>query len=299
MIRALLAGLVLLPLVARAQVPADGRFFVAGDGTLTIVRVAGNERVQVRYRNPDGTYDGDALAKLRHVFRSKDGKAGPIEPRFVELLAWLQREAGGAPLRLMSGYRSPAYHEGLRRRGRKAASGSMHTEGMAADLMFPKGQLGDLWLAVRALECCGAGKYVGNGFLHVDTGQPRFWEPATAKTDENLSAGNARAFARTEYDRYAAGEPVEVGFHGVTLPPIRIKRSGWLVPDGAAAGPVVTVLDVAEATPGAGCIEVDAQTRLRVTGSSPTPRGRLVFEVCEPRVERTPARIETNPIAVR
>lgn len=299
MSRALLAVVLLLPFVAHAQAPADGRFFVAGDGTLTVVRIADGGRVQVRYRNADGSYDPPALAKLSHAFRGKDGKAGPIEPRFVELLAWLQAEAGGAPLRLLSGYRSPAYNEGLRRRGRKAASGSMHTEGMAADLAFPKGQLNDLWLAVRALECCGAGKYVGNGFIHVDTGQPRFWEPATAKTDENLSGGNARAFARTDYDRYAAGETIAVGFHGVTLPPIRIKRSGWLVPAGDATGAILTVLDAAESVPGPGCIEVDAETRLHVTGAPATSRGRVVFEVCEPRVERTPVRIETNPIAVR
>jgi uncharacterized protein YcbK (DUF882 family) len=282
-----------------ATPPGTSRFFVAGGGTLTVVRVAGNERAQVRYRRPDGTYDPTALATLSRTFRDKAGNAGPIEPRFVELLAWLQQTAGGAPLRLLSGYRSPAYNEGLRKRGRKAASGSMHTEGMAADLVFPKQQLHTLWLAVRALECCGAGKYVGNGFMHVDTGQPRFWEPATAKTDENLSAGNARAFARTEYDRYEAGEPIAVALHGVTAPPIRLVRSAELVPEGATAGTRVTVLDVAETAPGDGCIEADARTRLRVTGAAATARGTLVLEVCEPRLERTPAHIATNPIAVR
>lgn len=297
MTRALLALVLLLPSAVRAD--EGTRFFVAGDGTLAVVRVAGGERVQVRYRRDDGTYDPEALAKLRRVFRSKDGKSGPIEPRFVELLAWLQAEAGGAPLRLLSGYRSPAYNEGLRRRGRKAASGSMHTEGMAADLVFPKGRLHGLWLAVRGLECCGAGKYVGNGFLHVDTGQPRFWEPATAKTDENLSGGNARAFARTDWDRYEAGEAIAVGLHGVTLPPIRIARTAQLIPEGATSGAAVTVLDVETPEPADGCIEADAETRLLVTGAASTPRARLVLAVCEPRVERTPARIETNPIAVR
>lgn len=297
MTRALLAFVLLLPPAVLAD--EGTRFFVAGDGTLAVVRVAGGERVQVRYRRDDGTYDPEALAKLRRVFRSKDGTSGPIEPRFIELLAWLQAEAGGAPLRLLSGYRSPAYNEGLRRRGRKAASGSLHTEGMAADLVFPKGRLHALWLAIRALECCGAGKYVGNGFLHVDTGQPRFWEPATAKTDENLSGGNARAFARTNWDRYEAGESIAVGLHGVTLPPIRIARTAQLIPDGATSGAAVSVLDVEAPEAVDGCIEADAQTRLLVTGAASTPRGRLVLEVCEPRVERTPARIETNPIAVR
>ncbi len=294
--RALLA--VLLLLAGTAFADESSRFFVAGDGTLTMIRVAGNEKATVRYRLADGTYDPEALARLRRILRSKDGKQGEVTPRFVELLGWMYVRTGKQPLRLMSGYRSPSYNEGLRRAGRKAASGSLHTEGMAADLMLPKATMRDLWLDVRALECCGAGYYAGNGFMHVDTGTPRFWEAATSRTDENLSGGNARLFARTEFDRYQAGDPIEVSLHAITLPPVQIARTATLIPDGGTDGARVTV-DDAHAPGGDGCIEVDALTRLRVTGAIATPRARIVLATCEPRVERTPAQVQTNPIAIR
>jgi len=37
--------------------------------------------------------------------------------------------------------------------------------------------------------------------VHVDVGKPRFWEAATSRADEDLSGGNARVFARTDFDR--------------------------------------------------------------------------------------------------
>jgi hypothetical protein len=125
----------------------------------------------------------------------------------------------------------------LRAKGRKAASGSLHTEGLAADVAFPAKELRPLWLKIRELDCCGAGYYQSSGFLHLDVGAPRFWEPATSKVEENLSAGNARLFARTEYDRYAVGEPIVVTLHALTAPPVLIAKEAMLV-DGERHRPV-------------------------------------------------------------
>jgi uncharacterized protein YcbK (DUF882 family) len=274
------------------------RFYVMGDGTLGVTAIHSSERVTVTYRKADGSYDDAALAKVARVFRSKVGMVGEISPRFVELLSWVEGQTG-KPLSLMSGYRSPAYNEGLRRAGRKAASGSMHTEGMAADLAIPKAKLKDLWLAVRELDCCGAGYYAGNGFLHVDVGTPRFWEAATSKVDENLSAGNARVFARTDYDRYAGGEAMELRLHSVTSPPIHVRRAARLLADGATDGPTVTIEDVEAPGGGDGCIEADARSRLRVVGAPVVEKARVVLETCEPRIERTPAQVTSNPVSVR
>ena len=47
--------------------------------------------------------------------------------------------------------------------GAKAAGGSLHTEGLAADVAFPAKELRPLWLKIRDLECCGAGYYQKNG----------------------------------------------------------------------------------------------------------------------------------------
>jgi uncharacterized protein YcbK (DUF882 family) len=292
-------GIVALALVVASVAGAsEPRFFVAGDGSLAIVNRATKERVDVRYRRDDGGYDYAALDAIRHLMRSKgDGLEGEITPRFVELLGWVAVRAG-QPLILLSGYRSPAYNEGIRRRGKRAAGGSLHTEGLAADLAIPRDLLRPLWFEVRALECCGAGYYADQGFLHVDAGTPRFWETTTSRTDENLSAGNARVFARTDFDRYTAGEMMLVRLHAVTSPPIRLARTAHLVPEGGGAAAPVTVEQVGVAA-GSGCLAADGTTRLLVKGAPAMARGRVVLTTCDPRVERTPARIESNPVTLR
>jgi uncharacterized protein YcbK (DUF882 family) len=275
---------------------AEPRFFVAGDGSLAIANRATGERVDLRYRDSEGRYDYGALDRIRRVLRSRDGLEGEVTPRFVELLSWMYVRAG-QPLVLLSGYRSPVYNEGIRRRGVRAAGGSLHTEGLAADLALRRDLLEPLWLELRALDCCGAGHYARQGFLHVDVGKPRFWEADSSRTDENLSGGNARAFARTDYDRYAAGEMLLVRLHGITAPPVRLQRAALLVPDAGRSGTLA--VEEVGAPPGDGCITADGATRLLVKGAPPTSRGRIVFTTCEPRAERTPDRIESNPVSLR
>ena len=281
-------------------VAAEPRFFVAGDGTLEIVSRATGERAAVRYREADGNYDYTAIDAVRRIMRSKGGgEQGDITPRFVELLSYVQIHSG-RPLLLLSGYRSPAYNIGLRRRGVRAANGSMHTEGLAADLAFPRDDLLPLWLHVRSLDCCGAGYYENQGFLHLDVGKPRYWEAATSRTDEDLSGGNARLFAQTDYDRYTGGEMIMVRLHGVTAPPVQLQRAARFVRDGGAgAGAALTLTEVGRPDARDGCIVADAATRLLVQGAPRSDRGHIVLATCEPRVERTPAQIETNPVLLR
>jgi uncharacterized protein YcbK (DUF882 family) len=279
-----------------APAAAAPRFFLAGDGTLAVTSAHSGETVTVTYRGADGSYDAAALAKIRRVMRSRDGAEGDVSLRLVELLAWVYRSRGKQALRIQSGYRSPDYNEAIRARGARAAGGSLHTEGLAADVAFPAKELRPLWMKVRALECCGAGYYQSNGFLHLDVGRPRFWEPATSKVEENLSAGNARLFARTEFDRYPPGEPVVVTLHALTLPPVLIAKEATLV-DGDRVRPVGVEAPTGERE---GCLDVTEHgVRLRVTGAAAVERGRIVLRTCTPRVERTPATIETNPIQVR
>ncbi len=286
----------MLAAVAMAAGLAAPRFFHAGDGTLALVNAHSGDKASVTYRRADGTYDADALARLRRVMRSRDGAEGDVSLRLVELLAWVYRARGGQPLRIQSGYRSPDYNEAIRSRGARAAGGSLHTEGLAADVAFPAKELRPLWMRIRGLECCGAGYYGGEGFLHLDVGRPRFWEPATSKVEQNLSAGNARLFARTEFDRYAAGEPVVVTLHALTTPPVLIAKEAKLI-DGERQRPVHVETTASEHE---GCIDVtDHGIRLRVTGVVPVGRGRLVLETCAPRVEKTPDTVETNAIEVR
>ena len=280
---------------AVSAAPAD-RFFIMGDGTLALVSVHSGAKANVTYRRSDGTYDPVALAQIQHVMRSRDGGEGEMSLRLVEFLGHVYAERGHQALRIQSGYRSPDYNESIRARGAKAAGGSLHTEGLAADVAFPPKELKPLWLQIRKLECCGAGYYQKNGFLHLDVGRPRFWEPATSKVEENLSAGNARLFARTEFDLYAKDETIVVALHALTLPPVLVAKDAVLSSDGREQ-PVHVESSLPEEH---GCFAVDERgVRLRVTGVPGTARGMLVLKTCEPRVERTPATVETNPIDVR
>ena len=291
-----------LGLAAPLGAAVEPRFFIMGSGTLTLRSRATGEQATVRYRQPDGRYDYVAFGELQRILRSKGGGAQKeLSPRFVEVLAYVSDRIG-QPLLVLSGYRTPAYNDGLRRRGRKAAGGSLHTEGLAADIAVPRDRLYPLWTHLRGLECCGAGYYASQGFLHVDVGKPRFWEASTSRTDEDLSGGNARVLVRTDFDRYTAGEMMLVRLHAVTAPPIRIARAARLVPEGGGAPAALVVEDV-DAPPGVGksddCLVVDAATRLLVKGARRVARGRVVFATCPPRAERTPESIETNPVSIR
>ena len=277
---------IMLALATGTPLAAEPRFFLSGTGTVAIENAHTKERVTVHYRRPDDTYDPEALGRLANLFRSRgDGAVHDPVLRLVEVLSHLQDLAGTDHLVLFSGYRSPDYNQTLK----GSAKASMHTEGLAADIGLSKPNLSleTVWHKVRALDCCGAGFYGKDAFMHLDVGRPRFWEKTTSRVGENLAGGNARLFARTQYDRYAAGERVVVSVHSLTLPPVRIARDAKL-------GATPVRLD------GDDCIELDSTGKTLELPAAPktTDRVRLTLTTCEPRLERTPETIETNPIAV-
>lgn len=280
---------IMLALATGTPLAAEPRFFLSGTGSLAIENAHTKERIAIRYRRPDNTYDPDALDRLARLFRSRgDGAVHDPVLRLVEVLSHVQHLAGADHLVLFSGYRSPDYNQTLT----GAARASMHTEGLAADVGLAGARLPleTVWHRVRALDCCGAGFYGKDAYMHLDVGRPRFWEKDTSRVDENLAGGNARLFARTEYDRYAEGERIVVSVHSLTLPPVRIAREATL------GGTPVSLEGPADA-----CIELTATGATLALPAAPAlaERARLSLTTCEPRAERTPATIETNPIAVR
>jgi uncharacterized protein YcbK (DUF882 family) len=287
--------LALLLVLAAPAFAGPPRFFIMGSGRIVLVNGHTDERVSVRYRRDDNTYDETAMARIKHVFRSRDGGEGDMSLRLIEILSKLQDLAGGKDLVIISGYRSPEYNEGLRAKGVRAAGGSLHTEGLAADLAFPKSLLKPLWMKMREMDCCGAGYYQKEGFLHIDVGRARFWEPQTSRVEENLSAGNAKLFARTEYDRYEVGEEIVIRLHAMTVPPVGIASTAEMVGDTSRAVSVgVSSADAAL------CNGVTSSgSALNVKAAFPAERARLVLSTCEPRAERTPAQITANQITVR
>jgi uncharacterized protein YcbK (DUF882 family) len=290
------------------------RFFLSGDGTIALQNEHTGERLRVQFRDASGAYSPAALARIDRLFRSRgDDEETRVSLRLVELIDFIEDNWHPQSIQLLSGYRSGEYNAALIARGGKQARTSMHTEGLAADLHFTGLDQRELWLAVRDLECCGAGYYKTNGFLHLDVGKPRFWEETTSRVGENLSRGNARVIARTDFDRYDALDGAEIRLHAVTLRPLRIARRADLARDaegGAASGVVRTVrlVGTGGGAPAADdCIEFPASENpgriaLRVEDRDTAApggareRARIVLHTCEPRLEATPERIETNPI---
>lgn len=311
---AVLAVLWVLPVPAPATGPS--RFFFSGDGRLRLDHAHFAEHLDVRYRRADGTYDPAALERIAHFFRSRqNGERGDIALRTLELIDFIEDRFRPTRMVLISGYRSPEFNEQLRAHGARAAQFSLHTEGLAADIAFRGLDQKKLWARLRDLKLGGVGYYRKEGFLHVDSGRPRFWEPRTSKVEKNLSRGNAKIFARTEFDRYADLDGAIITLHGVTAWPLRIARTAEL--DGAT---LPLTADAEGAAVVDDCIvfssPADSGPRLRVasatsvepTRSTPSTESRrsasararsvLRLRTCEPRVEATPPDFETNPIEV-
>jgi uncharacterized protein YcbK (DUF882 family) len=297
-----LLTILLLPAAASAA----PRFFLAGNGHLLLQNAHFHATLDVRYRRRDGSYDPAALVRINHFFRSReDGKEEPISLRLIELLSYVQQRFRPGRMILVSGYRSPQFNSDLRAAGDAVARASLHTEAMAADVDFPDASMRKLWHQLRALHAGGAGYYRKNKFLHIDTGRPRFWEEATSRVDEDLAAGNARVFARTDFDRYSRIDGAIVSLHSVTALPLLLAPRAELVGGGDVLRLQLEPVG-ADVEMRGGCLAIDrgAQAyRLRVSSpASPEAmrhrRGRVVLSTCEPRVGKTPVHIESNIIEI-
>jgi uncharacterized protein YcbK (DUF882 family) len=292
---------VLLALVAvlrHTPAAADGtRFVFSGDGALDLYNAHFDEHLTVRYRDVEGHYDAQALARIERFFRSRsDGASGPVSLRLIELIDFVQDRWRPTRLTLVSGYRSPELNQTLRAAGNRVAQSSLHTEGLAADLQPAGVDLQRLWHELRGLEVGGVGLYRKDGFLHIDTGRPRFWEPATSGTEKNLSADNARLFARTDFDRYADLEGAVIRLHAVTALPIRIERTARIGDQPLPLAPLGQGIKV-----DGDCLVIEEpadQYALTVAASlAPPPRRAPIrLHTCAPRLGATPPEIATNPV---
>ena len=283
------------------------RFFFAGNGRLRLSHAHFDGALDVRYRRADGTYDPDALRQIRHFFRSReDGREGEVSLRLIELLAFIQDRYRPRRMTLLSGYRSPKFNEDLRTAAGATAQASLHTQGLAADIAVTGIDLRRLWRQLRERRTGGVGYYRTGNFLHVDTGPPRFWEETTSRVSENLSAGNARVFARTDFDRYPTIDGAVVTLHSVTAFPLLVAAQAHAVsPRGGSRLTLEPVGNGIERRDGCWAITAAADAyRWRVVHAEPaaTPRlderPHIVLSTCEPRIERTPLEIESNPIEI-
>lgn len=155
---------------AMAHVPAPVN--LGGNGNLTLKRNDTGEKITVRYRLKDGTYDGEALARLNRFMRCRmTGYEVPMAVKLVELLDAVEDKFGRRGLILLSGYRTPKLNGKIP----GSAKHSMHMLGWAADIKIPGYSSTKVKKFGQKLAVGGVGYYPYKGFTHLDVGKSRYW----------------------------------------------------------------------------------------------------------------------------
>jgi uncharacterized protein YcbK (DUF882 family) len=274
----------------------SGRFFLEGDGRVHLVNRTGAGGA-VTYRTPRGEYPESAQRRINQIFGVPPNASKGIAIRLIALLDYLQEQLRGGKITIVSGYRSPTYNEGLRKKGRLAARTSMHIEGMAADIEMEGVGGRRLWEFVRRLDCCGAGYYHGEG-IHVDVGPSRFWDETSTKVEQDLGARNKLVLLRTDWDLYRAGEEVRMTLGRITDYPIGVRRDGQLILTGQE------VVRVRLENGRTDCLLIPNRSAAPLAwkipkGIAPKEKARIRISFCHKPFPEMPEGIDSNPISIR
>lgn len=205
-----------------------GRFFISGDDKIHLMNPKTGQEGEIHYRSTDGSFSKEKIQEINRIFGVPAHSPESISLRLIALLDYIQDHLRGGVIKIVSGYRSPEYNDGLRKKGRLAAKTSMHLEGMAADIDIEGINGRRLWKFARSLHCCGAGYYHGKG-IHIDVGPNRFWDEKSTKVDQNLGGHNRLVLLRTEYDVYHPGETVHMTLGRITDYPVGVRLEAVLI----------------------------------------------------------------------
>jgi uncharacterized protein YcbK (DUF882 family) len=172
----LIAGLLCAGIVAAVPFAARAK---TTERTISLYNVHTKERLTVTFKR-NGVYNPEALVKINHLMRDwRADRKIRMDPGLIDLIWELHKELGSKkPVHLISGFRSLATNNMLRRRGRGAAKRSMHIQGKAADVFFPDVPVKRLREAALVHQHGGVGYYPRahtRGFVHIDTGSVRHW----------------------------------------------------------------------------------------------------------------------------
>lgn len=147
------------------------------DARLALYNTHTQERLEVTYRQPSGEYDVEAFNAIDQLLRCHyTNKTTKMDPGVIEFVNALDKRLGGGnEIHVISGFRSPEYNRLLRRKSRRVAAHSLHQSGRAIDLRIPGVGLKDIRKTALDLRYGGVGYYPRKGFIHVDSGQFRYW----------------------------------------------------------------------------------------------------------------------------
>ncbi|AVR88584.1 YcbK family protein [Thauera aromatica] len=178
--RLFLKGLSTLPLgLSLGSARAHPAAF-AHDHRLAFRHTHTDERLQLAYRDRRG-YIEPALQRMNWLLRDfRTGDAVAMDPRLYDVLHALSLRCGGDTFEIISGYRSPATNQALRKTGSGVARRSLHMDGRAIDIRLAGVATARLRDAALALRAGGVGYYPESDFVHIDTGPVRSWGPRPA-----------------------------------------------------------------------------------------------------------------------
>lgn len=272
------------------------RYFLSGDGTVSLTNPKTNSSARVQYRASDGTYPTEARQQIDRLFGVSEDSGDHISLRLISALDFIE-DRFALPIVLISGYRSQEYNDNLRTKGGGAAKASLHIEGMAADIQVRKSMAAKIWDSVKEMGCCGIGFYGGDS-VHIDTGPARYWTQSTSKVRTNISENNKSIMVRTDQDIYLPGEKVEVKLARVTAYPVSVVPT-FVVSEGGNSpreftfagqtGTCVPVRDVAE------------RTFVWQVPEDLPPEGKVQLQLrfCDKQFAEMPDQIVSNEIEVR
>lgn len=146
--------------------------------TISFFNVNSKDTITVEYMK-DGKYVPEAMDKINWVLRDwrRDEKT-TMEPKLIDLVWEIHAELGSnEPIHVISGFRSRATNDMLRRTAGGQASESRHIYGKALDVMFPDVPLKRLRYSALIRERGGVGYYPSSQipFVHIDTDRVRAW----------------------------------------------------------------------------------------------------------------------------
>ncbi len=117
------------------------------------------------------------LQKVNRFLRDfRTGDIHPIDPQLLVILGQIQKLSGSTgTFEVISGYRSPATNQMLRKGSSGVAKKSLHMSGKAIDIRLTDLRTRNLCDLARSLEKGGVGYYPESDFVHIDTGRVRVW----------------------------------------------------------------------------------------------------------------------------
>jgi uncharacterized protein YcbK (DUF882 family) len=212
-------------LASAAWLGAANQLEAAGETrSLQMFHIHTKESINVTYMQ-NGRYVPSAMKKINYFMRDwRKNKTVTIDPKTIDLMWELHSDLGSkAPIHIVCGLRTAGTNAFLKRKGRNVAKKSQHTKGKAIDFYFPDVNTVKIRNSSLVRRVGGTGYYRSSagptGFLHIDTGNVRYWGPGISKSQwASIHRDAKKTIGRrlTRSDSYATasvgGEQKKGGF---------------------------------------------------------------------------------------